>query len=104
MRPIHLARIDKTRPVLVLTRELARDALSHVTVAPITTTVKGLYTEVLLGPANGLDHECAVSCDNVTTVPVRYLGRQVGALLEAQEGALAAALVSAFDVRIEESR
>jgi mRNA interferase MazF len=55
MRPIHVAQLDKVRPVLVLTRELVRPHLSRVTVAPITTTVRGLSTEVYVGPANGLD-------------------------------------------------
>ena len=45
MRPIHLAALDKTRPVLVLTRELVRPHLTRVTVAPITGTVRGLSTE-----------------------------------------------------------
>ncbi len=40
MRPIHLAQLDKTRPVLVLTRELVRPHLSRVTVAPITSTIR----------------------------------------------------------------
>jgi len=50
MRPIHSARLDKTRPVLVLTREVVRPHLSRVTVAPITSTVRGLSTEVPVGP------------------------------------------------------
>jgi len=50
MRPIHSARLDKTRPVLVLTREVVRPHLGRVTVAPITSTVRGLSTEVPVGP------------------------------------------------------
>lgn len=60
MREIVLAQLDKTRPVLVLTREAARAAMTKVTVAPITTTIKGLSSEVVLGPQNGLDYRCAV--------------------------------------------
>ena len=60
MREIVLARLDKTRPVLVLTREAARTAMTKVTVAPIATTVKGLSSEVVLGPQDGLDYRCAV--------------------------------------------
>ena len=44
MRPIHTARLDKTRPVVVLTRELVRPHMARVTVAPITSTVRGLST------------------------------------------------------------
>ena len=54
MRSIHLARLDKTRPVLILTRELVRPYLSRVTVAPITGTVRGLSTELPVGRRNGL--------------------------------------------------
>lgn len=98
MRPIHLAHLDKTRPVLVLTRELVRPHLSRVTVAPITSTVLGLSTEVPVGPDNGLDHPSVVSCDNVVTVPKTALGRQIGRLLPEQEVSLAAALHAAFDL------
>jgi mRNA interferase MazF len=98
MRPIHLAYLDKTRPVLVLTRELVRPHLTRVTVAPITSTVRGLSTEVPVGPENGVEHPSVVSCDNVVTVPTTALGRQIGRLLPEQEIALSAALHAAFDL------
>lgn len=98
MRPIHVARLDKARPVLILTRELVRPYLARVTVAPITSTVRGLSTEVPLGPANGLDYECAVSCDNIVTIPKTALGRPIGYLLPEQEAALTAAIQAAFDL------
>jgi mRNA interferase MazF len=98
VRPIHTARLDKTRPVVVLTRELVRPHLARVTVAPITTTVRGLSTEIPVGPANGLDHACVVSCDNVVTVPKSALGPQIGYLLPAQEAALTTAIHAAFDL------
>lgn len=98
MRPIHVAQLDKMRPVLVLTRELVRPHLSRVTVAPITSTMRGLSTEVPVGQANGLDHQSAVSCDNIVTVPVAALGRQIGFLLPAQEPELTQAIQAAFDL------
>ena len=98
MRPIHTARLDKARPVVVLTRELVRPHLARVTVAPITRTIRGLSTEVPLGPANGLDHPCVVSCDNIVTVLQSSLGGQIGYLLPAQEAALTAAIHAAFDL------
>ena len=98
MRPIHLAALDKTRPVLVLTRELVRPHLTRVTVAPITSTVRGLSTELPVGRDNGLDHPSVVSCDNVLTIPATALGRQIGRLLPEQEPALTAALHAAFDL------
>lgn len=99
MRDIHLAHLDKARPVLVLTREPVREAMSRVTVAPITSTVKGLSTELALGPENGLDHPCVASCDNIITIDKASLGRQIGFMLERQEGALTTAIVNAFALR-----
>ena len=98
MRPIHIAHLDKARPVLVLTRELVRPHLNTVTVAPITTTVRGLSTEVGVDAENGLAGASVVSCDNVTTIPATALGTQIGALLEPQEAALAEAIRAAFDL------
>lgn len=98
MRPIHTASLDKVRPVVVLTRELVRPHMMRVTVAPITTSVRGLSTEVAVGPANGLDRACVVSCDNIVTVPKSALGRQIGYLLPAQEAALTSAIHAAFDL------
>lgn len=98
MREICLVRLDKTRPAVVLTREAARASMSKVTVAPITSTVKGLSSEVLVGPENGLDHRCAVALDNVVTVPAAALGRTVGHLTAAQEAELARAVVLAYDL------
>jgi mRNA interferase MazF len=98
MRPIHIARLDKPRPVLVLTRELVRPHLATVTVAPITTTVRGLSTEVPLDAANGLDGPCVASCDNITTIPAVTLGEQIGVLLDSQEPIVSEAIRAAFDL------
>jgi mRNA interferase MazF len=98
MRPIHVAQLDKARPVLVLTRELVRPHQRTVTVAPITTTVRGLSTEVDVGQANGLSAPSAVSCDNVTTIPAEALREQIGVLLDHQEAQLSEAIQAAFDL------
>ena len=98
MRPIYTARLDKTRPVLVLTRELVRPYLTRVTVAPITTNIRGLSTEVPVGRANGLRERSVVSCDDIVTVPKSTLERHIGYLLPAQEAALTAAIHAAFDL------
>ena len=100
MREICLVRLDKTRPALVLTRDAARSAMTKVTVAPITTTIKGLSSEVRVGPANGLDQDCVVSLDNVLTVSVRTLGRTIGYLRAEQEAQLARAVVLAYDLEL----
>lgn len=100
MREICLAHLDQTRPVVVLTREPARPAMTKVTAAPITSTVKGLSSEVPVGVDNGLDHAGAISVDNVVTIPVHLLGRTLGFLSAEQERQLAAAIVLAYDLEI----
>lgn len=99
MREICLVRLDKTRPALVLTREAARAAMTKVSVAPITT-IEGLSSEVLVGPDNGLDGDCALALDNVITVPVNLLGRTVGYLSAEQEDRLSRAVVLAYDLEL----
>lgn len=84
--------------MLVLTRELVRPHLTTVTVAPITTTIRGLSTEVSVDAANGLSGPSVVSCDNVTTIPAEALSHQVGVLLDDQERQLSAAIRAAFDL------
>lgn len=100
MRDIYVAQLDKARPVLVLTREPVRAAMRRVTVAPITSTIKGLSTEVPLRAANGLDHDSVASCDNIITIEKSALGRHVGHLFDSQEPALAAAIMNAFELQI----
>lgn len=96
--PIWLARLDKTRPVLVLTREEVRSVRALVTVAPVTTTVRGLSSEVRVGRENGVDHESVVNLDLVATVPRDVLLRPLGALLDEQEPQLTRAFHAAFDL------
>jgi mRNA interferase MazF len=98
MRPIHVAHLDKARPVLILTRELVGPHLTTVTVAPITSTIRGLSTEVRVDAANGLAQPSAVSCDNITTIPRSRVGAQIGVLLDPQEPALGDAIRAAFDL------
>lgn len=98
MRPIHWATLDQRRPVLVLTRELMVGRMSTVTVAPITSTIHGLATEVHVGRANGLDQECAVKCDQIVSIALDRLHQQCGWMLESQELALHEAVQAAFDL------
>jgi mRNA interferase MazF len=98
MRPIHVAQVDKARPVLILTRELVRPHLNTVTVAPITSTIRGLSTEVPVDATNGLEQASVVSLDHVTTIPATTLGPQIGQLFDHQEPALSQAIHVAFDL------
>jgi mRNA interferase MazF len=69
---------DKRRPVLVLTRNSAIPFLTGVTVAPLTTTIRGIPSEVILTPAeDGVSADCAVSGDNLQTVRKASLGAYI---------------------------
>lgn len=72
------ADLDKIRPVVILTRTRVAPVLTRVLVAPITTTVRGLATEVPLGPSEGLEHDCVASLDNAQLLPVSRLLRPAG--------------------------
>ena len=84
--------------MLVLTREIVRPHMARVMVAPITSIVRGLSTEVPVGVANGVAGACVVSCDKIVTVPVTTLREQIGVLLPDQETLLAEAVRNAFDL------
>jgi mRNA interferase MazF len=68
---------DKKRPVLVLTRDSAIGYLSTVTVAPITTTIRGVPSEVALNEDDGMKAPCAVNLHNAVTVSQERLGKRV---------------------------
>lgn len=100
MRTIAQVRWDEARPALVLTRASTLHLLTWVTVAPITSTIRGLASEVLVGQRNGLDHDSVVSCDNITTVHKDALGPTIGLLFDDQEDELARAIGDAFDLHL----
>lgn len=99
MREIRAAKLDKTRPVVVLTRATAW-GMGRVSVAPITSTVRGLLSEVSVGPRNGLDHDSVISLDNITTITRESLGRLIGYLHDDQEAALVSALLLTYDLEL----
>lgn len=71
---------DKRRPVLVVTRSEAIAVLNRITVAPITRTIRGIPTEVRLGPEHGLPTPCVASFDNVQPIGRAFLTERVGRL------------------------
>ena len=84
------------RPVLVLTRSSAIAYLSRVTVAPITSTIRGVPSEVALGPEDGMKQPCAVNLHNVMTVNQANLGRRVAELSPPRMRQVCAALAFAL--------
>jgi mRNA interferase MazF len=73
---------DKKRPVLILTRTSALGFLNEVTVAPLTSTVRNIPTEVIVGPDDGVPAVSAINLDHVQTVPKAKIGKLIAALPE----------------------
>ena len=83
---------DKKRPALVLTRNSALAYLSTVTVAPVTSTIRGVPSEVVLNEEDGMKSPCAVNLHNAVTVSQQRLGRRVAQLSAARMNEVCAAL------------
>jgi mRNA interferase MazF len=72
------ADLDKIRPVVIITRARVAPLLRRVLAAPVTTTVRGIATEVSLGPEEGVQAGSVANLDNIQLVPVECLLRQAG--------------------------
>ncbi len=92
VRLYRFARPDKLRPVIVLTRDSAITYLSAVTVAPITSTIRGVPSEVALTEADGMKGPCAINLHNAVTVSKAHLGRRVATLSARRMDEVCAAL------------
>ncbi|HEV8115889.1 MAG TPA: type II toxin-antitoxin system PemK/MazF family toxin [Acidimicrobiales bacterium] len=75
---IWLAELDKRRPVVVLTRDPMGRILHSVIVGPVTSTIRGLSTEVELSAADGVRRRSVVNLDNLQLLPRARLIRRVG--------------------------
>ncbi|MBI1957966.1 MAG: type II toxin-antitoxin system PemK/MazF family toxin [Candidatus Rokubacteria bacterium] len=84
------------RPVVLLSRNEAYAIRELVTVAPVTTRVRRIPTEVSLGPAEGLPKACVVNLDTITTIPRRTLTRAIGPLSPEKLAAVERALMFAL--------
>ena len=90
---------DKKRPVLILTRDSAIPVLNAVTVAPITSTIRSIPTEVVLTEEDGLPETCAANFDNLQTVPKSNIGDRISHLTtkKMKEAALAVSFALGLD-------
>ena len=86
------------RPVLILTRSSALPHLNNVTVATISRKIRGVDTEVELSPRDGVVHDCAVSLDNIMTIPQHLLVRHIVNLSNEQLNEVYEAIHHAFDL------
>jgi mRNA interferase MazF len=96
VRQYRFARPDKRRPVVILTRTSALRFLNRATVAPITSTIRGIPSEVVLGPEDGMRDVCAVNLDNLQTVPSQDLGPPLAVLSQEKLALVEAAVAFAL--------
>ncbi len=94
---VWLADLDKIRPVIVLTRDPLGRLLHSVIIAPVTSTVRGLSTEVPLGPDDGMRHPSVANLDNVQLLSRDRLRWRIGRAGPVTMAALCDALSVAVD-------
>lgn len=71
---------DKRRPVVILTRDSIIEHLGELTVAPVTSTIRDIPTEVVLSRHDGVPRDCAVNCDHIQTVTKGKIGSAITTL------------------------
>src|SRR5713101_2363924 len=92
VRWYRFGRPDKKRPVLILTRQPALDFLNEVTVAPLTSAIRGVPSEVIVGESDGMPSDCAINLYYLQTVPGSRIGRLITTLPPARMAEVRAAL------------
>lgn len=91
---------DKKRPVLILTRSDVIDYLGEVTIAPITTTIRDIPSEVILSTEDGMPRDCAINFDHIQTVQKGKLGALITALPQDKMQGVKQAVVFAFGLAL----
>lgn len=71
---------DKKRPIVILTRDSVLEYLGEVTIAPITTIVRDIPSEVFLSTVDGMPKDCAINCDHLQTVSKGKIGALITSL------------------------
>lgn len=89
---------DKRRPVVVLIRDSILEYLGEVTVAPITSTVRNIPSEVFLSREDGMPRECAINFDHIQTVSKGKIGSLIATLPEAKLSQVREAISFALDL------
>ena len=99
IRWYRFARPDKRRPVLLLSRDSVIPYLGEVTIAPITSTIRGIETEVPLTRADRMPHDCAINLDHIQTVQQSRIGPLITTLTPARMIEVRSALLFALGFR-----
>ena len=89
---------DKQRPILILTRDSILEYLSEVTVAPITSTIREIPSEVSLSKEYGMPRDCAINCDHIQTVSKAKIGSLIATLSEQKLGDVREAITFALNL------
>jgi len=87
---------DKKRPIVILTRDSTLEFLGEVTIAPITSTIRDIPTEVLLTREDGMPRDCAVNLDHIQTVAKGKIGPLITTLSSVKMSELKSALLFAL--------
>ncbi|MBW1812979.1 MAG: type II toxin-antitoxin system PemK/MazF family toxin [Deltaproteobacteria bacterium] len=89
---------DKKRPVLILTRNSVLEYLGEITIAPITSTVRNIPSEVSLSKADGMPRDCAVNCDHLQTVSKMKVGSLITSLPQVKMAEVGQAIRFALNI------
>ena len=87
---------DKKRPVLILTRDSILEYLSEATVAPITTTIRQIPSEVFLSKADGMPRDCAINFDHIQTVSKGKIGSLITTISSQKSSLVREAIIFAL--------
>ena len=89
---------DKERPVVILTRNSVLEYLGEVTVAPITSTIRDIPSEVLLSRQDGMHNDCVINCDHIQTVSKSNIGSLITTLSKEKVGEIRNAISFALNL------
>jgi mRNA interferase MazF len=89
---------DKKRPVIILTRNSILEYLGEVTVAPVTSTIRDIPSEVLLSRRDGMHNDCAINCDHIQTVSKSNIGSLITNLSKEKLGEIRNAISFALNL------
>lgn len=89
---------DKRRPVVILTRNSVLEYLGEVTVAPITSTIRDIPSEVPLSRQDVMNNDCAINCDHIQTVSKSNIGSLITTLSKEKVGEIRNAISFALDI------
>lgn len=89
---------DKKRPVVILTRDSILEYLGEVTVAPVTSKIRDIPSEVFLSKQDGMPNDCAINCDHIQTVSKSKVGSLITTLSHAKLGKIRNAICFALNL------